>query len=268
MENNIFKADKISFSYSKNKVIKDMTFSISKGKITTVIGANGCGKSTLFGIMAKTLKVDSGKLYFENKNINQIKLKDFAKKVAIVNQYNTSPDDVTVEKLVSYGRTPHKNILSISSSKEDDEKVDWAIKITNLESYRNSLVNQLSGGQKQRVWIAMALAQDTNILLLDEPTTYLDIKYQLEILNLIKELNQKYKITIVLVLHDLNQSLYYSDEILAMKEGEIINFGKPVDIINRDLIKNVFDIDLQVETLNGKPFVLTVDNNSDRIDQN
>lgn len=134
----------------------------------------------------------------------------------------------------------------------------FALEITNTYKHKDKLVAELSGGQKQRVWIAMALAQDTKILFLDEPTTYLDIRYQLQILKLIRKLNREYGMTIIMVLHDINQSLYYSDEIAAMKEGQIIAKGKPEEVINSELIKSVYGVELEVSEVDGKPYVLTV----------
>lgn len=248
----------LSFSYDKANVINNLSLKLKEGKITTLIGANGCGKSTLFNLLTKNLKADSGSIELYSKSVSDIKLKDFAKQVAIVHQYNTAPSDITVEKLVSYGRTPYHSITFSGLSDEDDEKVKRALEITHTYKYKDKLVSELSGGQKQRVWIAMALAQDTKILFLDEPTTYLDIKYQLQILHLIKELNREYSITIIMVLHDINQSLYYSDEIVAMKDGKIIAQGKPEKIITSALVKEVYDVDLNVENMNGKPYVLPV----------
>jgi iron complex transport system ATP-binding protein len=141
---------------------------------------------------------------------------------------------------------------------KDMERIEWALEITNTTKHKDKTVSQLSGGQKQRVWIAMALAQDTKILFLDEPTTYLDIRYQLQILKLVRKLNEEYGMTVIMVLHDINQSLYYSDEIVAMKDGRITAHGKPEEIITSELIKNVYDVELGISAVNGRPFVLPV----------
>ena len=162
----------LSFSYGKNKVLRDVSFKIKGGDITTIMGANGCGKSTLFSLMTKNLYPRKGNIFLSGKNIQNLGLKDFAKKVSIVHQYNTSSDDITVERLVSFGRTPHMKMMQ-AKSQEDEERVQWAMEVTNVEKYRNREIARLSGGQRQRVWIAMALAQNTGILFLDEPTTYL-----------------------------------------------------------------------------------------------
>lgn len=248
----------LSFAYGKHEVLKGLSFDLHEGKITTLIGANGCGKSTLFNLMTKNLKPDNGEIILNGKNIEDIRLKDFAKQAAIVHQYNTAPADLTVEKLISYGRTPYQKLGMPQNAEEDEKKIQWAMEITNTLKLKDKPVAKLSGGQKQRVWIAMALAQDTKILFLDEPTTYLDIRYQLQILKLIKQLNCEFGMTIVMVLHDINQSLYYSDEIVAMKDGKIIAQGLPEEIITTELVQSVYDVDLHIQNLNGKPFILTI----------
>ncbi|WP_419562051.1 ABC transporter ATP-binding protein [Ruminococcus sp.] len=255
---NVFDIKGLTFSYGTNEVIKGLDLSIKQGKVTTLIGANGCGKSTLFNLITKNLRPNSGEIRLEGKDISQVKLKDFARQVAIVHQYNTAPADISVEKLVAFGRTPYHAFGSPSNSEEDEEKIKRALEITNTEKLKDKAVAQLSGGQKQRVWIAMALAQDTKILFLDEPTTYLDIRYQLQILKLVRKLNEEYGMTVIMVLHDINQSLYYSDEIVAMKDGRITAQGKPEEIITSELIKNVYDVELGISAVNGRPFVLPV----------
>lgn len=255
---NVFDIKGLTFSYGTNEVIKGLDLSIKQGKVTTLIGANGCGKSTLFNLITKNLRPNSGEIRLEGKDISQVKLKDFARQVAIVHQYNTAPADISVEKLVAFGRTPYHGFGSPSNSEEDEEKIKRALEITNTEKLKDKAVAQLSGGQKQRVWIAMALAQDTKILFLDEPTTYLDIRYQLQILKLVRKLNEEYGMTVIMVLHDINQSLYYSDEIVAMKDGRITAQGKPEEIITSELIKNVYDVELGISAVNGRPLVLPV----------
>lgn len=255
---NVFEIEKLNFSYGDNHVIRDLSVNISEGKITTLIGANGCGKSTLFNLMTKNLRIAGGSIRLGGEDIHTIKLQDFAKRVAIVHQYNTAPDDISVEKLVGYGRTPHRGFGLPENSEEDEQKITQALEITNTAKFRDKAVSTLSGGQKQRVWIAMALAQNTKILFLDEPTTYLDIRYQLEILRLVKRLKTEYDITVIMVLHDINQSLYYSDEIIAMKDGQIIAQGKPEQVISEQLIKDVYGVALRLTKVDSKPFVLPV----------
>lgn len=258
MADNIFTVKDLHFAYGKHEVLKGLDLELHEGTITTLIGANGCGKSTLFNLMTKNLKPDSGAVELRGKNISDIRLKDFAKQTAIVHQYNTAPVDLSVEKLIGYGRTPYHTMGLSSDQKEDEEKVRWAMEITHLIKHKDKCVAELSGGQKQRVWIAMALAQDTKVLFLDEPTTYLDIRYQLQILKLIRKLNREFGITIVMVLHDINQSLYYSDEIVAMKDGKIIAQGLPEEIITSELVKEVYDVELSIQKIDSKPFVISV----------
>lgn len=254
----VYEVQNLSFSYGEHRVIQEMSFSLQKGKITTLIGANGCGKSTLFQLLSKNLKPEEGEIKLYGENLQHIKLKDLAKKAAIVHQYHTVLDDLSVEKLVGYGRIPHRKAGSFRLSETDKEKVEWATEVTKIQKYRNRPVSKLSGGQRQRVWIAMALAQDTDLLLLDEPTTYLDVRYQIQILQLVRTLNKEYGLTIVMVLHDINQALYYSDEIMAMKEGKIIGKGIPEEILTEELLKEVYGVKLPVFTIEEKPFILAV----------
>lgn len=256
--NTVYSVRNLSFAYDKHKVLDGLSFDLKEGKITTLIGANGCGKSTLFHLMTKNLKPDEGEIQLNGRTLSEIRLKDFARQTAIVHQYHTAPEDLTVEKLISYGRTPYHGFGRSSKEKEDQEKIRWAMEITHTLKYKDQAVAELSGGQKQRVWIAMALAQDTKILFLDEPTTYLDIRYQLQILKLIRQLNREFGMTIVMVLHDINQSLYYSDEILAMKDGRIIAQGAPEKIITTELVREIYDVDLTIEKKDNKPFILPI----------
>ena len=258
MDNNVFTVKNLSFAYGKQQVLKNLDLELHEGKITTLIGANGCGKSTLFNLMTKNLRPDEGEIFLREENIAGMKLKDFAREVSIVHQYNTAPPDLTVEKLVGYGRTPYHTLGLSGDPQQDEEKIRWALEITHTVKHKDKPVAELSGGQKQRVWIAMALAQDTKVLFLDEPTTYLDVRYQLQILKLIQKLNREYGITIVMVLHDINQSLYYSDEIVAMKGGKIIAQGVPECILTGELVKEVYDVDLTIQSVDGKPFVIPV----------
>ena len=247
----------LSFSYGKNKVLRDVSFKIEGGTITTIMGANGCGKSTLFSLMTKNLYPRKGNIFLSGKNIQNLSLKEFARKVSIVHQYNTSSDDITVERLVSFGRTPHMKMMQ-ARTQEDEELIQWAMEVTNVEKYKSREVSRLSGGQRQRVWIAMALAQNTKILFLDEPTTYLDIRYQIEILELIQKLNEEYGITIIMVLHDINQAIHFSQEVIGLKDGMVSFQGNPQEVINREGICDLYGIDLDVREIEGKKFVLTV----------
>lgn len=248
----------LSFSYHKGKkIIDDLSFLIPEGKITTLLGANGCGKSTLFQLMTKNLKPDIGKVYLNNRSIGRYSLKEFARRVAIVHQNNQLNNDVTVEQLISYGRLPYRS-RGKRKEREDYEIIEWAMEVTDILEYRDYEVMSLSGGQRQRVWIAMALAQKTDLVLLDEPTTYLDIRYQIELLELIQKLNKEYGITILMVLHDINHAIYYSDNIIGLQAGKIIVEGDPNKVVTTEILEQLYGIQLEIETLKGKNIVLNV----------
>lgn len=246
----------LSFKYGSKLVVNNISFSIAEGEITTLIGANGSGKTTLLHLMTKNLKPFSGGVYLEGKNIQKIRLKEFSKKVAIVHQYNTVPNDVDVKTVVGYGRIPHKSFYK--SRNADEEIVNWAMDVTGVSGLKDQYVAALSGGEKQRAWIAMALSQKTNMLLLDEPTTYLDIRYQIEILNLVKYLNESFGITILMILHDINQAIHYSDDIIGLKEGNVVAQGKTQEVINSQTLRHIYDIDLEVFERNSSKYVLAV----------
>ncbi len=247
----------LSFSYGNNRILQGASLEIENGKITTIMGANGCGKSTLFSLMTKNLVPARGKVFLYGRDICGMQLSEFAKKVSIVHQYNTSMDDITVERLVGFGRTPHRKLFG-GCREEDMQLIEWAMEVTGITSYREREVAKLSGGQRQRVWIAMALAQNTKILFLDEPTTYLDIRYQIEILNLVQKLNREFGITIVMVLHDINQAIHFSDQIIGLAAGKVLVKGAPGNVISAECIQKLYGIELGVTEIDGKKFVLTV----------
>ncbi len=251
------KVNDLYFAYDKEDIIKGVCFEIKRGKITTLMGANGCGKSTLFQLMTKNLKPRLGNVTLDEKDINTTKLKEFARNVAIVHQYNKAPSDLLIENLISYGRLPFLNHLQ-QPREEDKNIVQWALEVVNLKELRKRPIGQLSGGQRQRAWIGMSLAQKPKILFLDEPTTYLDVKYQIEILRLIKHLNEKYDMTIVMVLHDINQAIHYSDEIIGMKNGNILFQGNPNEVITEESIQEMYGIHLDVEHFKEQKYVLAV----------
>ena len=238
----MIKLENISFSYNKKKeFIQDLSLEFKSGEITTILGPNGSVKSTLLHMMSTYLKPKSGKIYLGDKDLGKLKQKEIAKYISCVYQENEAPDDITVRDLVSFGR----NIYS-SVKKEDKEEnkrmIDFALKATGIEEIQDKKVVNLSGGQKQRAFIAMSLAQNTEVLLLDEPTTYLDIYHQIEILEVVKSLNEKYNITIVMVLHDLNQAINYSHNIVIMKNGNLIKQGKATEVLNEQTIKDVYNV--------------------------
>ena len=215
----MIKLENISFSYNKKKeFIQDLSLEFKSGEITTILGPNGSGKSTLLHMMSTYLKPKSGKIYLGDKDLGKLKQKEIAKYISCVYQENEAPDDITVRDLVSFGRNIYSNVKK-EDKEENKRMIDFALKATGIEEIQDKKVVNLSGGQKQRAFIAMSLAQNTEVLLLDEPTTYLDIYHQIEILEVVKSLNEKYNITIVMVLHDLNQAINYSHNIVIMKNG-------------------------------------------------
>ncbi len=239
--------EQINFSYGKkSQTLYGVTAAVEKGKVTTIIGPNGSGKSTLLDIMSKQAMPDSGQIVLEGKALSEYRPKELARHLAVVHQHNTAPGDLTVEKLVSYGRIPHKGMFS-SDSDEDEAAVELALEQTNLIGKRKKMIANLSGGERQRVWIAAALAQSTPYLFLDEPTTYLDMYYQYEVLELVKSLNEKYKLTVAMVLHDINQAIQYSDCIIAMKDGRVKAMGKPEDTITAQAIKEIYGMDVLIK---------------------
>lgn len=238
----MIKAKDLYFSYDKDKsFITKLNVGIEKGKITTILGPNGSGKSTLLSIFAGLNKPSAGEVIIKGKSIKSLKHKDLAKEIATVHQQNTVPSDITVKELVSYGRIPHKKYFQ-GNNDSDDEIIEWAIKRTGLENLKDKAVMSMSGGERQRAFIAMALAQKSEILFLDEPTTYLDIYHQVEILELVKELNKESNLTVVMVLHDINQAIKYSDNVIVMKSGQAVACGKSNEILNMNLLNNVYKI--------------------------
>ena len=247
----------LSFSYGDHPVLDGLSLEIPAGRISVLMGANGCGKTTLFRVMTKGLRQQQGQVLLEDRDISGLRLREFSERVAIVHQNNTAPPDLTVEKLVSYGRTPYLSAFG-GGGEQDREAVLWAMEETNVTKHRNRRVSALSGGQRQRVWIAMALAQKTDVLFLDEPTTYLDIRYQVQILRLIRQLNREYGITIVMVLHDINQAVEYSDVFVGMKDGRIEVCGNPYEVVTTRMLNQLYGIDLEIARRGGRKFVLTI----------
>ncbi|MGL4108412.1 ABC transporter ATP-binding protein [Clostridium sp. LP20] len=249
----MFKVNGIKFSYTNKEFIKDLSVNFPKGEITTILGPNGSGKSTLLSLACGLNKVKGGKIFIEGNDITKLKYKDIAKIVATVHQQNSVPSDITVRDLVSYGRLPFKKRFE-QINNDDDEIINWALKETGLEGMKDNLVMSMSGGERQRVFIAMALVQKPKILFLDEPTTYLDIYHQIEILELVQRLNRENKTTIIMVLHDINQAIKYSDNIVVMKNGAIIGEGKSDEVVNEDLIKRVYGVSGTMGMVNGEAY--------------
>lgn len=247
----------LSLGYGETMIIDELNVSIPKGEITVFIGSNGCGKSTLLRSLARLMKPMGGSVLLEGHSIAKLPTKEVAKQLAILPQGPEAPEGLTVHQLVKQGRYPYQNWLK-QWSKQDEEAVNRALKSTKMEDLADRTVDSLSGGQRQRAWIAMTLAQETDIILLDEPTTYLDMTHQIEILDLLFDLNEKAQRTIVMVLHDLNLACRYAHHLVAIKDKSIYAEGRPETVINCDLVKNVFDMNCQVTTdpLFGTPLCI------------
>ena len=241
------KAINLSSGYNNRIILKDINLSIPKGKISVIIGSNGCGKSTLLKTIANLIEIQNGRVTLDDKNIKDYNLKDLAKDLGLLPQSPILPESITVADLIARGRFPYRKSFKPLSN-EDLSVINRAMEMTNITDLADRFVDELSGGQRQRVWIAMALAQDTDILLLDEPTTYLDIAYQVEVLDILTDLNIKYSTTIVMVLHDINLSCRYADYLFAIKNGKLIAEGKPENILNDKLIKDIYNMEAKIIT--------------------
>jgi len=232
--------DNLSINYGSKSVIRQLNLSIKQGAITALIGPNGCGKSTLLKCISRLIKPTHGSVTMaDNTDVHQHPSRDIAKRLALLGQSSQAPEGIDVKTLVAYGRAPYLNQFGVL--KESDHlQINKAMHQAGVEDLADCYLDQLSGGQLQRVWIALVLAQDTDILLLDEPTTYLDISHQYDLLELLITLNRSGK-TIVIVMHDLNQACRFADELIVMRQGEIINQGTPKSVFTEQLLKDVFD---------------------------
>lgn len=241
----MLKVKDFKVGYDEKVIVKDFNLHVKKGDMITIIGPNGSGKSTVLKTIGRLLKPIGGDVYLDGKLLWNMKNKEIAQEMACLSQHNNAPKDMTIRKLISFGRNPHKGWLQ-SLNKEDEEIISWTIEKTNLKHIENKKIVSTSGGERQRAWIAMALAQKPKILLLDEPTTYLDINNQIEILELVKELNEKLNLTVIMVLHDLNQAAKYSNKVVVLKNGQVKAMGKPEEILNEKLIRDVYNVDMNV----------------------
>ncbi len=250
----------LNISYGNLDIVKDLNLDIPKGKITTIIGSNGCGKSTILKTIARIIQPKSGDIFVNNINIKEQSPKDLAKVMAVLPQSPQAPSGLTVEELIAYGRFPHQKGFG-KMNKEDNDIVTWALKSTGIEEFRERPMEALSGGQRQRAWIAMALAQQSEILILDEPTTYLDLAHQLEILKLLEDLNRKQGTTIVMVIHELNNAARFADHMIGVKKGKVVCEGTAHEVMTKENLKELFNIDAEIvnDSRNNKPVCLTYD---------
>ncbi|MET3697461.1 iron complex transport system ATP-binding protein [Bacillus oleivorans] len=247
----------LTLGYGESIIIETLDLTIPKGEITVFIGGNGCGKSTLLRSIARLLKPKEGVVLLQGEAIAKMSTKEVAKQMAILPQSPVPPEGLTVLQLVKQGRYPHQTWLKQWTG-EDEEKVMHALKATGMAELKNRPVDSLSGGQRQRAWIAMTLAQDTDTILLDEPTTYLDMTHQIEVLDLLFELNETEQRTIVMVLHDINLACRYAHNIVAIKDRKVYAQGKPETVITDQLVKEVFQMECEVmkDPLFGTPLCI------------
>lgn len=250
--------EQLDIAYEETLIVKEMDLKIPRGRITTIIGPNGCGKSTVLKAMGRLLKAKNGTVYLNGTDISTLPTKEVAKQMAILPQTPTAPSGLTVGQLVAYGRFPHQSGFG-KLSKEDKRIISWALQETKLSELEHREVDTLSGGQRQRVWIAMALVQQTDLILLDEPTTYLDLAHQLEVLELLYELNRNQEVTIVMVLHDLNLAARFSDYMVAVRNGTVMEHGTPERVMTVQTLRDVFSIDANImhEPHTGRPVYVT-----------
>ncbi|WP_116245405.1 ABC transporter ATP-binding protein [Nocardiopsis sp. FIRDI 009] len=244
----------LTLGYGEEPVVHDLTVSVPPGVVTSIVGANGCGKSTLLRGMARLLTPRSGRVLLNGSDIHALATRDVARIVGLLPQNPVAPEGITVADLVGRGRYPHQGWFRRWTA-EDDRAVQEALTATDTLDLAERPVDELSGGQRQRVWIAMTLAQRTDLLLLDEPTTFLDIAHQVEVLDLLLELNRTRGTTVVMVLHDLNLAARYSDHLVAMREGRVHASGRPRDVVTEDLVRDVFGLSAKVypDPVSGTP---------------
>lgn len=253
----ILQAEQLSLTYDGNTtIVHELDLHIQRGKITALVGPNGCGKSTLLRGLSRLLSPETGAVCLDGEDVHRMKAKELARKLGILPQSPTAPEGLTVHELVAQGRYPHQRWFQ-QWSEEDEQIVQESLRITNLSMFADRPVDALSGGQRQRAWIAMALAQQTQLLLLDEPTTYLDLAYQLDVLDLLEELNEQGR-TIVMVLHDLNQAARYADEMVALRGGQIVAHGSPEQVMTADTLRHVFGLNARVipDPVTGTPMCI------------
>lgn len=249
--------DRLSLAYGNKPIVRELNLHVPDGCITALVGSNGSGKSTILKSMARILNPVQGGVYLDGKLIHRQPTKEVAKQLAILPQNPTSPEGLMVRELVSFGRYPHQKGFG-NMTTEDNRMVDWALEATGMTAFYDRPVDQLSGGQRQRAWIAMALAQGTEMLLLDEPTTFLDMAHQIEVMTLLDKLNRDQNRTIVMVVHDLNHAARYAQHLVALKSGTVLYEGKPEEVMTSQMLRDVFGIDADVipDPRTGAPLCL------------
>lgn len=247
----------LTYTYpNQQRGIKQLSFDITPGAMTAVVGPNGSGKSTLFKLLSRELTPDSGEIRLEQRLLPDFSLKEYARKVAVVHQHNQLYDDITVLDLVRFGRLPYHSLLT----EPDDDQLESILTYLELTPLKQQNVAQLSGGQQQRVWLAMALAQQPSYLLLDEPTTYLDLHFQASFMELLVKLNQEFGLTIVMILHDLNQALHFSQQVLMLAAGQVVATGTPRSVLTPPRLHKIFKINTKILTTEQGQFIVQLPN--------
>lgn len=249
----------LSAGYGETVILDRLDFDVPPGRITAIVGANACGKSTLLRTMSRLLSPRHGSVLLDGKSIHRMPSRQLARLLGLLPQSPVAPEGITVADLVSRGRHPHLGLLS-RWTRADDKAVAAALQMTKTAELADRAVDELSGGQRQRVWIAMALAQETDLLLLDEPTTFLDISHQIEVLDLLTDLNRTRGTTIVMVLHDLNLAARYADNLVAMAEGRLHVSGRPEEVLTEQNVRHVFALESRIITdpISGRPMMLPI----------
>ncbi|MEU8762235.1 ABC transporter ATP-binding protein [Streptomyces sp. NPDC048659] len=250
-------ARELTLAYEERTVVHELDLAVPDGRVTVIVGPNACGKSTTLRALGRLLKPAGGAVLLDGQELAKIPTKKIAQSIGLLPQTPVAPEAITVGDLVARGRQPHQAWWKQWSA-EDERAVVDAMERTDVAALAERSVDELSGGQRQRVWIAMALAQETDLLLLDEPTTYLDISHQVEVLDLVRRLNRVRGRTVVLVLHDLNQAARYADHLVAMKAGRVVAEGPPSEIVTAELVREVFGLDSVVvpDPVTGSPLVV------------
>lgn len=258
-EHHTLQVEGVTLAYGDRVVVDSFDLVVPPGRITAIVGANACGKSTLLRAMSRLLTPKSGRVVLDGKDLHQLPTKQVARTLGLLPQSPIAPEGIVVADLVSRGRNPHQGMLSRWSA-EDDEAVAEALRMTDTLELADRSVDELSGGQRQRTWIAMALAQHTDILLLDEPTTFLDVSHQVDVLDLLTDLNRERGTTIAMVLHDLNLAARYADHLIAVRAGRLHAAGDPAEVLTADVVRDVFGMESQVipDPVSGKPMVLPI----------
>jgi iron complex transport system ATP-binding protein len=252
-----FEIEEVVVRYGERAAVSGVSVEIAQGEVTAIVGPNGCGKSTLLRTMARLLAPSDGTVRLDEENVQDIPARRFATRVALLPQAPVAPDNLTVVDLVSRGRDPHRRWFD-QWSQPDEEIVAESLERAGMTEFADRSLESLSGGQRQRAWIALALAQQTEVLLLDEPTTYLDIAHQIEVLDTVRALHAERSVTVVMVMHDLSMAARYADHLIAMRAGEIVSAGTVGDVVTTDVLREVFGVECTVldDPESGRPIVI------------